>query len=163
MLRYVDVHLSTLEVPDEISLCIYISGCLNRCMDCHSPELQRTDYGGPLSENISDLVELYLTQITCLCFLGEGRNSQEERNELIKYSDYAHKKGLRTCLYPGRDTYIEEWMKTFDYIKTGAFDIKRGGLTEKSTNQLMFQKSGGNYINITSKFWPELLSCDHRG
>lgn len=153
MLYYSDIHLSSLEVPNEASLCIYISGCLNHCKDCHSPELQRVDYGNPLYENISNLVELYLTKITCVCFLGEGKNSKEEKDELIQYSDFVHTKGLKSCLYSGRKIFIENWMNTFDYIKVGEFDISCGALTERTTNQKMFQKIGGLYRDITSEFW----------
>ena len=153
MLYIVDYTLSTLEVPDEISLCLFISGCLNNCSDCHSPELQRNDYGEPLHQTIYNLLELYSSKITCVCFLGEGKNTYEEKGELKNFSDYAHMKGLKSCLYSGRNTDIEDWMKIFDYIKVGAFDINRGPLTEKNTNQIMYQKIDGDYRNITSKFW----------
>ena len=153
MLHYIDVHLITVEVPDEISLCIYLSGCVNRCMSCHSPELLRTDFGYILSDYFSDLVELYVKRMTCICFLGEGSGLKNDRDELIGHSKYSHTKGLKTCLYSGRNTSIEDWMSTFDYVKTGAFDVERGALQKRATNQIFYKKDGRSYRNITSKFW----------
>lgn len=155
MLRFIDAGLSQMEVPDETRLCIYISGCMNHCNNCHYPELQYADYGDILYKSIYDLVEIYLYFITCVCFLGEGGNSEEDRRELIKYSDYVHAKGLKSCLYSGRNTYIEDWMKTFDYVKVGAFDMEKGALTEETTNQVMVQKNVNGYQDITDKFWKE--------
>ena len=152
MLCFAEAGLSQAEVPCEVSLCIYISGCLNHCKDCSYPELQITDYGNPLSEYLFDLVELYLPRITCVCFLGEGENTKEDREELINYANFIKAKGLKICLYSGRNTDIEDWMRGFEYIKLGAFDINRGALTEKTTNQVMFQKINDDYKDITSKF-----------
>ena len=73
MLYYTEVCLSPYEVPGEQSICIYISGCLNRCKNCHYPELQYPDYGDVLSKRMSDIVALYHSQASCVCFLGEGR------------------------------------------------------------------------------------------
>ena len=39
MLKYLNCQVTFAEVPDEISLCINITNCPNRCPGCHSPEL----------------------------------------------------------------------------------------------------------------------------
>ena len=36
MLKYYNYMVTFSEVPDEISLCINITGCPIRCTDCHS-------------------------------------------------------------------------------------------------------------------------------
>ena len=73
MLYYCDVGLSHAEVPGETSLCFYISGCINRCKNCHFPELQFAEYGERLPlEIFIKLVELYSPYETCICFMGEG-------------------------------------------------------------------------------------------
>lgn len=45
---YTEVDLSPYEVPNEQSLCIYISGCQQICQNCHYPDLRKTNYGEPL-------------------------------------------------------------------------------------------------------------------
>ena len=64
-----------------------------------------------VSQQISDIIDLYLGQASCVCFLGEGRGEQEEIEELVLLAECSQQKGLKTCLYSGRDTFIEEWMK----------------------------------------------------
>lgn len=152
MLYYTEVCLSPYEVPEHKSICIYISGCLNKCAECHYPLLQRMDYGDILYDKFINIIDLYRTYATCVCFLGEGKNTIEEHNEFNKMIAYAHQKGLKTCLYCGRDTIIESWMKNFDYIKLGSYQVSLGGLSNISTNQKMLQKINNDYIDITYKF-----------
>lgn len=153
MLFFTEAYLSRLEVPEEVCLCIYISGCQNRCKNCHYPKLQNKRYGSILSECIYPLIQVYLKKITCICFLGEGKETESDRLELVTYSNYAHNIDLKTCLYSGRDTYIEDWMKFFDYIKIGSYDESKGDLTTPTTNQRMYYKDKQKYIDITYKFW----------
>jgi len=155
MLKYTEIALSHREVPGEISLCIYISGCPNKCADCHYPELQLTDYGDLLHLYFSDIVDLYFRQTTCVCFLGEGKSSAEERGELAEYACYAKSKGLKTCLYSGRDVEIEPWMNVFDIIKLGSYQPALGTLDCRTTNQRMYRKESesGIFTDITNLFW----------
>lgn len=153
MLYYTEVDLSPLEVPDEQALCIYISGCMNHCPSCHYPELQCMEYGFPLRDNFEKLMLLYLRYCSCICFMGEGENSSASRQELFAYADLAHAYGLRTCLYSGRDTGIEDWMRCFDYIKVGSYQSDFGPLSKPSTNQRMYKVDQQKYIDITSWFW----------
>ena len=156
MLYYTEFGLSHREVPNENSICIYISGCRNQCINCHYPELQQPNYGNLLFINYPKMIELYLGAASCVCFLGEGKNTLLERKELVLYSFYAHKKGLKTCLYSGRDTYIEKWMETFDYVKVGSYQPKKGSLSNPQTNQRLYRNSGHTYVNITKEFWLDL-------
>ena len=71
MLYYLDAGLSHDEIPFETSLCIYISGCINDCKDCHYPELKLYEYGDRLRDSFYQLVDLYSEQISCVCFMGE--------------------------------------------------------------------------------------------
>ena len=109
MLKYIEVCLSNIEVPNESSICIYISGCLNKCSECHYPELQNPLYGDFLQENYDKIISIYRKRATCVCFLGEGENTIESRNELIVYANKANLLGLKSCLYCGRDIEIEDW------------------------------------------------------
>ena len=153
MLRYSEFGLSHREVPGENSICIYITGCIYKCHDCHYPELQLSDYGLELCKYYNDILELYIKQASCVVFMGEGNCNDEERKELLMYSDIAHKKGLKSCLYSGRDTDIEEWMNVFDYIKVGSYTPEFGGLDSPKTNQRMYQLTRSGYTDITDTFW----------
>ena len=61
MLYYTEVCFSPYEVPEHESICIYISGCLNKCTDCHYPLLQQTDYGDTLYDKfkINEVNDIY--------------------------------------------------------------------------------------------------------
>ena len=152
MLKYLEFGLSHLEVPGERSISIYISGCDNHCPNCHYPELQSPDEGLPLKKHISDIIELYRSQASCVCFLGEGANTEEDREELVNHAVAAGRAGLKTCLYSGRDTLIEPWMQVFDYIKLGSYKEQFGPLSSPKTNQRMFMKCESEYIDITHWF-----------
>ena len=83
MPKYIDARVTFSEVPDEISLCISITGCPYRCFSCHSPHL-REDIGEPLTGNrLSSLIENN-KGITCVCFMG-GDGSPHEVNDLAAY------------------------------------------------------------------------------
>ena len=153
MLYYTEVHLSPLEVPYETAICIYLSGCRNRCAHCHYPELQQTDYGDPLRRYYAEILAAYAPMATCVCFLGEGRNSREEHQEFQQHCHAAKQYGLRTCLYSGRDVGIESWMDCFDYIKLGSFQEQLGPLSSPRTNQKLYRKRPSGYEEITHLFW----------
>ena len=93
MLHYTEFCISPYEVPKEQSICIYISGCINKCKNCHYPELQLSDIGELLYLHFADIVELYFNQASCICFLGEGKGLPQEKHEFVSYAEYAHKKG----------------------------------------------------------------------
>ena len=154
MLHYTEFCISPYEVPKEQSICIYISGCINKCKNCHYPELQLSDSGELLYPHLADIVELYFNQASCICFLGERKGLPQEKHEFVSYSKYAHTKGLKTCLYSGRDTVIETWMHIFDYIKLGSYHEEFGALDSLTTNQRIYRKNSSNsYDDITYLFW----------
>ena len=154
MIYYTEADLSPYEVPNEQSLCIYISGCQENCYHCHYPDLRRVNYGTPLKDNFQKLLTLYFHQATCICFLGEGENTLQSRAELTMFARQARVAGKKTCLYSGRNVNIEEWMKIFDYVKAGSFQKDLGGLDSPTTNQMFYKKcTNGTYQNITSDFW----------
>lgn len=153
MLYYTEVGLSPYEVPGETAICIYISGCCNHCPNCHYPLLQRKDYGDILMAHYREIINLFGDDVTCVCFLGEGENSSNEHQEFRTIVQYAKSLGLKTCLYCGRNTDIENWMKIFDYIKLGSYKEEYGGLDSKTTNQRMHKKEGRKYRDITDAFF----------
>lgn len=156
MLYYTEFGLSNREVPGESSICIYISGCCHNCKNCHYPLLKTKDYGERLNEYYKDIIELYRKQATCVCFLGEGPNTEVEHDEFRAIVEYARQNQLKTCLYSGRDVSIESWMKMFDYIKLGSYQEDKGGLDNLSTNQSFWIKVNDQYENKTELFWREV-------
>ena len=153
MLRYTEAGLSYLEVPEEISLCIYISGCRNNCPHCHYPELKLFDFGHPLKNNFNLLIDVYSSQISCVCFLGEGQNTQQEHEEFFYFTECTNLAGLKTCLYSGRNIFPEDWMKIFDYVKTGSYAKHMGALFSPKTNQRFYLKRNNIFEDVTKKFW----------
>lgn len=153
VLYYTEIGLSPYEVPEHNSICIYISGCRYCCKNCHYPMLRQNDFGDKLFENFIKIVQLYQNQATCVCFLGEGQNTIYEHEEFYRMIEIARNYNLKTCLYCGRDTYIEEWMNGFDFVKLGSYQENCGGLDEKTTNQRLLEKTKSGFIEITYKFW----------
>ena len=50
MIKYTDTQVTFREIPDEVTLCINISGCPNHCEGCHSLYLAN-DIGTELTFN----------------------------------------------------------------------------------------------------------------
>lgn len=143
-MKYVETKVTFAEVPDEISLCISISGCPRCCEQCHSPHL-REDIGQELNiEVIKNL--LYTHQgISCICFMGGDVDLYNLHNfaRYIKLNT-----DLKVALYTGMDSFPPIDFRYFDYVKLGHYDPVYGGLDSMSTNQMMFKIE-----NITHKFW----------
>ena len=156
ILRYTEFGLSHQEVPKESSIYICISGCPNHCFNCHCPELQDPANGEPLWEQLSNIIDLYYAQASCVCLLGEGNCTEEARKELTECAHYITKRGLKSCLYSGRDVPIEAWMACFDYVKVGSYKEKFGSLYNITTNQHFYEKRQGVFHDITHIFWSKV-------
>ena len=155
MLRYLEFGISHQEVPGETSICIYITGCNNRCDNCHYPELQVPTSGLILRDHINDIIDLYGSQASCVCFLGEGEDTRESREELKQYAMMVRNQNLKCCLYCGRDIMPEEWMKVFDYVKTGSYIGKYGDIRSNTTNQRFYVKRNDTFVDETFLFWEQ--------
>lgn len=154
MIKYTTSMITFAEIPDEICLSFNISNCQNNCIGCHSAEL-RKDIGTELSpELLTDLI-LKNDGITCVLFLGEGKDQET----LISLAETVKKAGLKAALYSGRVTEeIEDCLwKTFDYIKAGPYIEEFGPLNKETTNQRLFKIKKEKDIfkkqDITFKFW----------
>ena len=161
MLKYVDYKVTFSEVPDEISLCINLSGCPHKCEGCHSPYLQE-DTGEELTADaLAKLVEEN-EGISCVCFMG-GDN---DIPQLSLKADFVRKKyHLKTAWYTGLDfhpTMDRPICKSFDFIKTGRYFEQFGPLNNPNTNQRFYTKGSAMkkmdanphmWYNTTDKFW----------
>lgn len=153
MIKYADTLVSFQEIPDEITLCINISGCKNACQGCHSPWLAK-DIGIILDSSELNRLVVNNKGITCVCFMG-GDSNPEEINILA--SDVKNL-NLKVGWYSGKQHISENIeIKNFDYIKIGPYIQELGPLTSKTTNQKMFKiihfEGMSNIKDITYKFW----------
>lgn len=153
MLKFYDYSVTnSLEVPNEVCLCFHIAECQNRCNGCFSKELWESSNIN-LSDVYRDIMLAYSKRITCVCFLGEGRNTNCEHEEFARLCEDIHSLEFRNCLYSGRDCLIEKWMYCFDYIKLGSYKKSFGDLSMKTTNQRLYKKTEIGYEDITYLFW----------
>ena len=85
-MKYVDTLVSFSEIPDEITLCINISNCPNKCKGCHSPWLQE-NIGIELNNyELYDIINKN-SGISCVCFMGGDSDPEEINNLAIKIAD----------------------------------------------------------------------------
>ena len=149
MLRYDGYAITMQEVPDEISLCLNITGCLGRCEGCHSPHL-RLSTGQPLRDDIEAMLARYDGMITCVCFMGEGNDP----SDLFCLLPLVKGRGLKTCLYSGRDEIgpLGALIPVLDYLKLGSYRYDLGGLGKTTTNQRFYAVNGNELVDITYRF-----------
>lgn len=159
MLKYIETLIGFSEIPDEITLCINISNCPCKCVNCHSPYLAE-DIGEELT--CFKLEELLKANkgITCVSFMG-GDIDPGEIVGLAKYIKTFYP-GLKVAWYSGRQELPKHFnLEPFNFIKLGPYIEELGGLDSKTTNQKMYQRVNKEfddlYLNgfedITYKFW----------
>lgn len=135
MLKFNNAVVTFAEVPEEVTLCINITGCPIHCEDCHSPELWE-DTGELLDEkNLSLLIDKN-KGITCICFMG-GDSDPNRIYELAAFIK-ARWNNLKTCWYSGATLRKDFPFEYFDYIKTGPYKKELGGLDSVTTNQRFY-------------------------
>jgi anaerobic ribonucleoside-triphosphate reductase activating protein len=161
-LKYTDTIIGFREVPDEVSLCINISNCVYKCLECHSPELQE-DIGYELTpKSFVSILNTYKAKlgkdtdyITCITFLGDGGNI----DDLGKIIQTAHNFGYLTCLYTGSTEVMNAVVAsdyTLDFIKVGRYMKDMGPLDNPNTNQRFYKihylDTGWTLEDLTCKF-----------
>lgn len=150
MLKYLNTQVTFSEVPDEITLCINITGCKIGCKNCHSSYLAE-DIGEEL--NIDSLHELISNNkgITCVSFMGGDSNPKEVDYLASIVKEYY---SLKTAWYSGRQELSKDirlW--NFSYIKLGPYMEDKGALDNVNTNQRFYKVVNDELIDITSVFW----------
>ena len=152
-MKYVDTLVSFSEIPDEITLCVNISNCPNKCEGCHSSWLQK-NIGIELNNyELYDIINKN-SGISCVCFMGGDSDPEEINNLAIKIKS----KNLKVGWYSGNSEISDKInIKNFDYIKIGPYLKDKGPLSDKNTNQKMYEIihfTGMNSLkDITYKFW----------
>lgn len=159
MLKYVDTKVTFQEIPDEITLCINISGCPIGCPDCHSKYLWN-DIGKPLGYN--NLIKLINENkgITCVSFM--GGDADFTWIAVLAFKVRREFPELKIAWYSGKEELPKSIpLQHFDYIKLGPYIKEKGGLDNPNTNQKMYRiyTYAINEIktttmeSITHKFW----------
>lgn len=156
MLRYTETLVGFSEVPEEISLCINISGCGIHCDGCHSPHLWN-DIGKELTnEELHNLLK-YNKGISCIAFMGGDRDP----DAIVNLSKWVKENtALKVCWYSGKPYHLDINYNYFDYVKIGPYKKEKGGLNKEGTNQKFYEvlhkeSTGLSYIvlrDITYKF-----------
>lgn len=132
------------EVPNEISLCISITGCKLGCKGCHSTELWDERNGEPLTNQLfQHWLNQYQGLISCVCFMGGEWQTNALREKLV----IAKTAGLKTCLYTGEDHISPELMPFLNFAKLGRWQPELGGLNEQFTNQRFIDLATGENLN----------------
>ena len=159
-MKYQYAKVTFQEIPDEITLCIAISGCKVHCKDCNQKNLWK-DEGKELT--IKELEKLIDDNwgVTCISFMG-GDSDPEEVAKLAEFVKDKYERRIKTAWYSGNNGFYPTIsIRNFDFIKFGPFIKERGPITNKNTNQVMYEImhifDGNNYYdkisNITYKFW----------
>lgn len=133
-MRYFDIQTTWQEVPNEFSLVFSIVGCPLACKGCHSADTWKPHAGIALTPSRLDyFINQYSDYISCVCFLGGEWHEQQ----LIAYLTRIKSKNLKTCLYTGLSQCLlsHTLIKQLDYLKTGSWQAKLGGLDSPLTNQ----------------------------
>ena len=152
MLKYLNTQVTFSEVPDEITLCINITGCKIGCKNCHSSYLAE-DIGEEL--NSLSLKELISNNkgITCICFMG-GDSNPLEIDALAQWVKINYP--IKTAWYSGRQELSKDINpNNFNFIKLGPYIEDLGPLNSKTTNQRFYKIEEGKLIDITNLFWKD--------
>lgn len=151
MLKYLNTQVTFVEVPDEITLCINITGCKNGCKNCHSSYLAQ-DIGTELTFNEVRKLIKKNSGISCVALMG-GDAEPDKVNVLASFI-INHYSSIKVAWYSGRQELSKDIeLSNFDFIKLGPYKEEFGPLNSRTTNQRLYKVSDGELINITSKFW----------
>lgn len=151
MLKYVDAKVVFAEVPDEVTLAINISDCPCQCKGCHSSYLAQ-DIGTELTFNEVRKLIRKNSGISCIALMG-GDAEPDRINTLASFI-INHYDSVKVAWYSGRQELSNDIdLCNFDYIKLGPYKEESGPLDSRTTNQRFYKVSGGELVDITSKFW----------
>ena len=153
MLKYLNTQVTFSEVPDEITLCINITGCKIGCKNCHSPYLAE-DIGEPLDlQHLTNLIDSN-KGITCVCIMGGDANPDEVDDIAQDIKEYYPE--LKVGWYSGRQELSKEIdLQNFDFVKLGPYIEELGPLNSKTTNQKFYKIKENKLIDITNLFWKD--------
>lgn len=153
MIKYYTKMVCFQEVPDEISLSFNVAGCPLNCKNCSWQEYKNSKTTDLTDSLYIGLLKKYKDLVSCILFLG----GEWEKEDLCRKLKLAKEYGYKTCLYTGLEfnELSKEILSELNYVKTGRYIEKLGGLTSKNTNQKFIELKTGKLLNY--KFIKENL------
>ena len=159
-IKYYTKQVCFQEIPDEISLTYFISGCPNRCPDCHSMHLW-DDIGIYVMETLEQDLKVKGRLCTCVLFMGGDDPDHVESLKLCLETCKKH--GYKTALYTGLElAQVDlELLSLLNYIKVGPYIKERGGLKSPMTNQRLYRLNKfGDIIEDLTPLFRRTLDAD---
>lgn len=151
MLKYLNTQVTFAEVPDEITLCINITGCKNGCKNCHSSYLAQ-DIGTELTFNEVRKLIKKNSGISCIALM--GGDAEPDKINTLAFFIINHYGSIKVAWYSGRQELNNNIdLCNFDYIKLGPYKEEFGPLNSRTTNQRFYKVNGKELVDITNKFW----------
>ena len=157
MLKYLDYQILPNEIPNELSLGIFIPGCPMHCDGCHSPHLWDVNskgLGRDLDKAEWDALRTRQNGFSCVLFMG-GDWSPSDLTEAILGASTGLE--MAYALYSGqeyealRDSLD---LRLFKYLKWGPYRKDLGGLQSRTTNQQIWRLENGVPIEqLNHYFW----------
>lgn len=138
-LQISSISTGFIEVPDHISINIYVQGCKNNCKNCQNPELQSFE-GGKII-NGSDIASILLSKPMAdwICWLGGDAIYQPDA--FLHFNKLFKSFNKRICLYTG--SYfndIKNLLDNVDIVIDGPWIEKLGSIDTETTNQKVYFK-----------------------
>jgi anaerobic ribonucleoside-triphosphate reductase activating protein len=149
------IQLALQEVPGEIAVVIPLSGCGHKCRGCHSPMYQDKDRGELLTTSkFDDILHKYERKASCVLLF----NGEHEPDSLFCLINIAKLRGFKVALYSGYelDELDPRLVGMLDYLKTGSYIEKLGGLDKVGTNQRLWKRIDGKLMDITAEMQREV-------
>ena len=143
MLRYYTEEVVWTEIPGEVTISYAIAGCPLRCEGC-SWQIAPPGEPKPLEEShYLHTLSKYQGLASCVLFLG----GEWEEESLLSLLQLARERDYKTGLYTGLSKISETLKAQLDYLKTGAYVPRLGGLDSPDTNQRLIRLSDGACLN----------------
>lgn len=165
MLKVFDSAVTFSEFPDEIALCVNISGCPCDCSGCSEPWLKK-DIGKEMTSEV--IQELLDSHPDCTVFGLMGGDS--DHADIIRIAVYVHTHSqMKVGFYSGRDFVDISLVPFVDYYKIGRWIAPTGKEEEwhlkpcgplqfPFTNQIFFRCEGEKLIDCSYLFRKNPLS-----
>lgn len=149
---YIDsISTGFIEIPGQISINIYASGCMKQCFECQNKELQKIHYNVPLYKDLLINIINQYSMANWVCFLGGDAVYQPQGLNFI--SNLSKKAGKFVCLYTGCNFFeLTEINKdNIDLIIDGEYDKLKGPVNSPTTNQHCYINQKGIWQSILFK------------
>jgi pyruvate-formate lyase-activating enzyme len=147
-------QLSTgfIEVPNQISLNIYVQGCTKRCPECQNPELQSFNGGQDLNLKDVDFLLSDFPLCNWICWL--GGDAYYQRVAMNEFNKKFKNMNLKTCLYTGVlfDTLNKDVLENLDLVVDGEW--MGVPVADENSNQKIWIKDFESKWSIIS--WKDL-------